>query len=250
MKSKLFALCFGMGVAAQAFGQENSCRELINEYDSGAYMNVLNYVVSGRDSIKDGCSFNIAGLSVFKLPNSDAEQNRDLGLWLFSKSAAFGYPAGSYNFYKYTYLKTNAELGTILDGLGHLIAASNRDEWRSSSLKSVALGNQIIAECGRPSPASECRGRVVTKEQKLNFETLTRHGLSTVSDDIPRLNKEYRESKAVVDSLVTALGLGLVVGPMIAGKLAPAAASPKPVDPFQFVDPYPKAMTCLNGTCW
>lgn len=232
-----------------ALGQESSCRDLIREYDAGAYSSVLNYVVNGKDVIKDGCEFNIAGLSAFKLPDADTEEKRNLGLWLFSRSAALGYPAGSYNFYKFTYLKTNADLGSILNGLSHLIAASNNDQWRSSSLKSVALGNEIISECGGASLAQNCRGRTVSKDQKLAFENSTRAGLSTVSDDIPRQNREYRESKAVVDGLVLGLGLGMVFGPVLMGKSTPAAAA-KPVDPFQFVDPYPKAMTCLNGTCW
>lgn len=250
MKSKLcFLLALCAAFVGGAFAQESSCRDLIIEYDSGSYTSVLNYVVRGRDVIKDGCEFNIAGLSVFKLPDSDSEEKRNLGLWLFSRSADLGYPAGSYNFYKYTYLKTNADLATILNGLSHLIAASNTDKWRSSSLKSVALGNEIINDCGGSSLAQNCRGRSVTKEQKASFETSTRKGLSTVSDDIPRLNREYQESKAVVDNIVLGLGLAMVLGPALIGNSAPAAAA-KPVDPFQFVDPYPKAMTCLNGTCW
>lgn len=250
MRSRSFFLFLFLSLVKPAWGQESSCRDLITEYDAGYYKNILNYVINGRDSIKDGCSFNIAGLSVFKMPDADSEENRSLGLWLFSRSASLGYPAGSYNFFKYTYLKTNADLGMILNGLSHLIAASNSEQWRSASLKSVSLGNQIIDECGVATNLSlTCRGRIVTKDQKISFETSTRASLKTVSDDIPRLNREYKESKEVVDSLVVGLGLGILLGPVLMSKTAPAATA-RPVDPFQFVDPYPKAMTCLNGTCW
>lgn len=235
-RSKACLSFFFFSYAFTGYAQDSSCNDLIREYDSGAYKQVVDYVVTYKESVTDGCYFNIAGLSVFKMQDSNQLENRNLGLWFFAKSADLRYPAGGYNLYKYTYLNTDTQLATILDGLTHLIGSSNVEKWRSSSLKSISLGNQIIKECGGVILDSKCRGRVVTRDEKQKFESASQQALNVVKDDIPRRNMEVMDSQAFINTLILGLGIGLAFNPSILLR-TPPTPPPQTYQPWLYQTP-------------
>lgn len=220
-----------------AFAQSTDCQVLQRMYDSHQYQQVAQSVVRDEQVITDGCVFNIGGLAVFKMPTSNNPDAVATGLRFFARGSQLNYPPSSYNFLKYSYLKSSADLGQILNGLSNLVQSGRADEYRRVSILSLELGNKIIADC-YSSVSPDCRGRKVTDIQKNQFESDTQKTLATINEDYRDRRKDTIRSYEITSAILAGIGIAVLAAPSVNNLVAPKPAAAPPPMPNPATHPW------------